>query len=364
MKGNVINRIRITVVNLINKPLLIKKLLINKQYYSSETYFPEEKERKNKRTIFLNQIVHILKHGEINEFYFLYGFDIKNFRNQDDYVSYLEFMNRRNARNKVGNVKSSVGVLRNKLFFSIIAEGFNIKCINNLAYILDGKVVSNDNDEFSGIREYISNLEGHFFVKSINGECGDGVYSLKIKKDEIALNQKILQLDDIVKVFSIGDFVIQNCLLQNNSINQIYPQSINTIRVTTVKNKGNIIVTDAVFRFGARGNNVDNWAQGGVFVPINKNGTLDKYGFFKPKYGTKTDVHPDTGFVFENYEIPFYSEAINEVVKFHKFLDIHSIGWDIAICENGPVIIEGNDNWEVTLPQTVKGFKKLFKENF
>ena len=32
---------------------------------------------------------------------------------------------------------------------------------------------------------------------------------------------------------------------------------------------------------------------------------------------------------------------------FHSMLkDIHSIGWDIAIGENGPIFIEGNDNWE------------------
>ena len=27
------------------------------------------------------------------------------------------------------------------------------------------------------------------------------------------------------------------------------------------------------------------------------------------------------------------------------------IGWDIAMTENGPSFIEGNDNWEVTLMQ-------------
>lgn len=215
-----------------------------------------------------------------------------------------------------------------------------------------------------GIGEFFSNKEGHFFVKSINGECGEGVYSLKISKDDYVLNKNNVELDDLIKIFSKSNYVIQHSLVQNDSINKIYPHSINTIRVTTIKNNDNISITDAVFRFGANKNNVDNWAQGGIFVPIKKDGTLDKYGFFKPKYGTKSDSHPDTHFVFENYLIPFYFEAIDEVIRFHKVLDIHSIGWDIAICEDGPVVIEGNDNWEVTLPQTVKGFKSLFDKEF
>lgn len=145
MKKRVIQIIRGIVNNFIKKPLLVVKLLRNKDLYNANSYFPEKAERrKNQFNILIDQIKHVVRYGEINEFYFLYGFDIKNFRNQEDYVSYIDFMNRRNTKNKVGNVKSSVGVLRDKLFFSLIANGFNIKSINNLAYILDGKIVIND----------------------------------------------------------------------------------------------------------------------------------------------------------------------------------------------------------------------------
>jgi hypothetical protein len=45
-------------------------------------------------------------------------------------------------------------------------------------------------------------------------------------------------------------------------------------------------------------------------------------------------------------------ESLETVKRFHNyFKDIHSIGWDIAITEDGPVIIEGNDNWEISLVQ-------------
>ena len=45
--------------------------------------------------------------------------------------------------------------------------------------------------------------------------------------------------------------------------------------------------------------------------------------------------------------------------------DIHSIGWDIAIGKDGPVFIEGNDNWEINGPQVGnRGLKKEFEEYF
>ena len=44
------------------------------------------------------------------------------------------------------------------------------------------------------------------------------------------------------------------------------------------------------------------------------------------------------------------------VVELHKVMfRSHSIGWDVAITENGPVIIEGNDRWEISLIQAVHG---------
>ena len=57
--------------------------------------------------------------------------------------------------------------------------------------------------------------------------------------------------------------------------------------------------------------------------------------------------------------------AVAMAKYFHSLLDLHSIGWDIAIGENGPIFIEGNDNWEINGPQSCnRGLAKEFKEYF
>lgn len=80
-------------------------------------------------------------------------------------------------------------------------------------------------------------------------------------------------------------------------------------------------------------------------------------------YGKKTDTHPDTNIKFEGFEIPYYKEAIKAVCTAHKlFYNINTIGWDIAITEEGPIFIEGNDNWEISLMQACdKGLKKEWR---
>ena len=75
-------------------------------------------------------------------------------------------------------------------------------------------------------------------------------------------------------------------------------------------------------------------------------------------YGTSLCVerHPVTGVCFENFSLPFWDEVEKLVLKAHAFIpSVISIGWDVAITEKGPVLLEGNDNWEISGPQDMDG---------
>ena len=49
-------------------------------------------------------------------------------------------------------------------------------------------------------------------------------------------------------------------------------------------------------------------------------------------------------------------QAIDLVKKLHSQLyGIYSIGWDIAIGEKGPLVIEGNENWDFRMFQVYYG---------
>ena len=113
---------------------------------------------------------------------------------------------------------------------------------------------------------------------------------------------------------------------------------------------------------GAHGTSRSNWHFGGVAINLKEDGTLDKYGFCK--IDKKVLAHPDSKTVFEGYKIPYFNEAIEMAKNASSlFYGFASIGWDIAITENGPVIIEGNDDWGLVAHQMVenRGYKEFYQ---
>lgn len=84
------------------------------------------------------------------------------------------------------------------------------------------------------------------------------------------------------------------------------------------------------------------------------------------KFGKKISQHPDTKIEFNKFKVPMYEEALQLACKAHTyFYGVHSIGWDVALTSNGPMFIEGNDNWEISLMQACsKGLKKEWMKSF
>ena len=136
-------------------------------------------------------------------------------------------------------------------------------------------------------------------------------------------------------------------------MNELNSKSINTLRIVTVHSKGKIKVLSSLLRVGtSETGNVDNWAAGGLAIGIQNNGYLKKYGLYKPGHGLKISEHPDSKIEFEKYKVPMLNEAQDLAIKAHKFFyNVGAIGWDVAITDDGPIFIEGNDNFEITLMQ-------------
>ncbi len=68
---------------------------------------------------------------------------------------------------------------------------------------------------------------------------------------------------------------------------------------------------------------------------------------------------------FDGTAIPHYWQAVDMAIDLHSkaFYGLYSIGWDIAFSPEGPVIIEGNENWGVDVLQlTNGGVKYLFDD--
>lgn len=344
------------------------KLLSDPKYYRAPSYFPEYERRKSTWRIFFEQPWNIWREGDINEFYFLYGFDVIGFRRQRDYIDNRKFIRQRGKQNQENLVKP-ICVLRNKFLFGVVADALGVNTPS-----LVGIIHGNNFFVFAGHKtilwnDFLSQGEFDVFVKDSNGECGEGIFALQRRKGVLYVNKKETTIEEInSRINPCLSFIVQERISQHPALNKIYDKSINTIRLETVINPKTkeIEILPPLLRVGTSGHNVDNWAMGGLAIGIDEKGCLKKYGFYKPSFGTKTTQHPDTEVVFENYSIPFFAEAVDMARRFHSELhEIHSIGWDIAITDAGPCFIEGNDNWEISLVQICsKGLQREFEELF
>lgn len=349
----------------------VLKLISTSKYYNQPSYFPEyASERKSSFQIFLEQLWNVLEYGFVNDFYYAYGFDIKKFRDKSQYVEYSEFRARRNYYIS-SSPEVPASVLRNKWVFGLYAKQIGLKTPILYALVEKNTVynpIKNERQPFDVF--FTTHHKMDCYCKAIGGECGMSVFHLLVEDGVIKLNGEIVSIEDLQVVLGTGQYLLQETVKnQKKEISEIYSLSINTIRLETIRNPhtGDIEIFPPLLRVGANGNTVDNWAKGGLAVEIDaEKCTLGKYGWYKVGYGTKTTSHPNTGVVFEGHNLPFLNEAIEDAKKFHRCLPgLHSIGWDIAITDDGPVFIEGNDNWELSLVQMCShglysDFKRLF----
>ena len=320
-----------------------------------QTYYPHQK-RKSKNKIILENLLWLLRHREINHFYYLYGFDREGFNRPGDYFpeqAFCRIRDKANACYRIGDHRARyICMLQDKFLFGqyLISLGFPTPPILGLCDT-EGIVwmATGQKESWQALSSH-DPLDG--FLKDVLGRCGEAVYPLRITDKKIYLDDKEISPDELQRQID-GKYIIQQRIYQHAEVNRIYPHSINTIRFITLRKGDEIILASGTFRMGAGGNRFDNWAGGGIGVGIDvETGKLHEEGTFRLGFGGRVKAHPESGVQFSTFEIPYYRESAEMVRQLHTFFyGVHSIGWDIAITEKGPVVIEGNNSWDIAFQQ-------------
>jgi hypothetical protein len=153
---------------------------------------------------------------------------------------------------------------------------------------------------------------------------------------------------------ALPGYVLQVKVPQHPFLIRIAPHTTNTLRVVTFLDRSNEVhVQFTILRAGRRGNTADNWEQGGVSIAVDRaTGVLGR-GVLKPKYGgTWMERHPDSGVTFSGLELPYWGEVLDLCSRAAKASPgLRTVGWDVAITPDGPVLIEGNPDWDLPMVQ-------------
>ena len=144
--------------------------------------------------------------------------------------------------------------------------------------------------------------------------------------------------------------LIEEFLHQHKEMSHYSLQAVNTIRVVTVMTKKNFKGIEknqvhflyAGFRMASGEKYVDNLHNGGIIADIDlETGMVKTDG---QDFSNHVFVrHPDTGYPIKGFHIPFFEEMKEMIKKAGSDFEA-LLGWDVAITESGPVIIELNSS--------------------
>ena len=198
------------------------------------------------------------------------------------------------------------------------------------------------------------NRNKRILVKPGSSTKGEGVHELEKEGVEVR---------EIVNSLIGTNTILEELLVQHPQM-CFANKSVNTLRINTVLDaKGDAHVIRVSFRCGIGESIVDNYSAGGVLYPVNSlYGRIEGPGRTR-SLGQKVFVHPGTDSFMLGREIVFFREALEMVKNAAKSIpQVRFIGWDVAILENGPALIEGNTRPGENLIESKGSEKGLYRK--
>jgi len=246
------------------------------------------------------------------------------------------------------NPKSERHILHNKLDFLKVYAPF---IRHSYATMADFQANN------ASAEKLLHNKSGKIVLKSILGERGIGIEVISVKDLD---SQAIVQ-----RLKTTGNDFAEEYIVQHRDLMKLSPSGLNTLRIVTQLNSNDEVeILGATLRVSIN-STIDNWFAGNIAAPVNLlTGIIEGKGFYKDIIKPDEIKHPITGVEIIGFQIPYWKEALQlakDAALYNK--RNRSIGWDIAITDYGPDLIEGNHNWDKVFWQlsVKRGLKSLIE---
>jgi hypothetical protein len=273
-------------------------------------------------------------------------------------------------------------VLENKLFFDMFFQQYTIPLPRNVMFnnknifTINGtfKQIASFSDFLSLLSDAFQKTEGDSLIikKTSWSYGGDHIYKV-LHHD---LNSDLDKLQQIYREVIKSGYLFQETVKQHPDLQLLNSTCLNTIRFDTfIDADGSVEIISAYLRTNIKGHHADNERSGGCEISIDlATGRLKKFGTLTLKYNglQRLTVHPSSNLVFEDFQIPYFSAAKTLILQVARFIPaVRLVGWDVAISEFGPVVIEGNSDYDIAASDLAFGgyhinevFCKVLKEAY
>ncbi|WP_336343247.1 sugar-transfer associated ATP-grasp domain-containing protein [Halalkalicoccus ordinarius] len=293
------------------------------------------------------------RRGFLSHGYEFYSLD------ENDPADFMSHYQHRRVASRVNRHASDL--LDHKIIFQRYMGGEHEDVLPDLrGYVHDGVVHQPDGEKRS-FRDWVTSQSTGFVVKRSLGGQGSYVYVVNVTDDELEVNRGVKNAGELADEVESGDWIITDLIEQADYAAEIFPDSVNTLRLTTLLDSetGDPFIASAVHRFGTDASApVDNWSGGGACARVDaETGVLTKGAAF-PEKGTMhvVDKHPNTGAQMTDVEIPRWEMIRDRILQLADEMRITPyIAWDVVLTDDGIQILEVNDRPDPNLIQIHQG---------
>ncbi len=298
---------------------------------------------------FVDLLLWFFRYDEVQYYYYIMGFEAKSRKQQNDFISQKEYYKLLSKKNSMlVNAGESLNyriLTYDKYVANNYLQSIGVPVVRNEALIINNHVLWTEGGE-GRLDSLLSAGFESIYIKPVFGSFGLGVMRLEIMEQAFFYKGEPLRLEDLDKKLAGDMWVVQKMVKQHSKLDKFNSSAANTLRVTTMLNQGEPEFVTSFMRISTGQSHVDNWDSGSLLLGVHHpEGVLWEKGFYKPKkYIMETCAeHPNSKISFKDYAIPFYSDAVEIALRVHKFYyGRFMLALDIAITEQGPVIIEVN----------------------
>ncbi|GAA4831570.1 hypothetical protein GCM10023354_08420 [Garicola koreensis] len=224
-------------------------------------------------------------------------------------------------------------------------------CIDGRFYDADANWILDDTE----VLKILSRV-GRGIIKPTSLDNGRGVELLEYAgEDKIGVGSRKLTLRGLKRRYR-QNFMVQEIVPQHPTLAAPHPDSLNTLRVVTLRWNGDVHHLLTFARFGVDGRINDNAGTGGLCVGVQADGSFNTYAI--NEHGKLFESHPDSSVSFKSMpSVPGYGDVVEFARRLHHdvpYFDL--LSWDVAIDHDGlPVLIECNFRGAVWLYQLATG---------
>ena len=188
------------------------------------------------------------------------------------------------------------------------------------------------------VSQLLNNPSGKLVLKGSRGQTGAEVEVIRCQDYTV---EKLFR-----KMEDNGYDLAEEYVVQHSSLMELSPSGLNTVRIFTQLSGNEVDFLGVRLRISVN-SPVDNMAAGNLAAPVDvETGIVCGPGVYSDISLSDEGIHPITGVPILGFRLPFWSEIAKMATQAAMICRANqSIGWDIAITNKGPELIEGNHNW-------------------